>query len=309
MDRENLNNPKEHGNDEIDLVDLFMIVWKRKILIAAITVLAVFAAAGISMFIPEIYEISAIIDPAKDSEGKPVEKPQAIRANIINGAFNAAIAESLKLDQNEIPEFIADIPEETDLLILSTENSDPKQGIDVLNELLIQIETDIQQKMEIQIQDIMRSIKQAQVERDLFDEQTEIIKNKIAETKLTVAQWEKQRNKALAGPKSEAIEVLLYSNEIQDRQAFLNLLQEKLLEYTNQKNWSIQGINKLEIELANIKATNIKKKPTSSQGPVKPNKMLIIALAFVIGLMSSLFLAFVLEFINKVREQNKYRVK
>ena len=61
----------EMPEDEINLLDLWRVIWKRRKLIGTFAVMMVLATATISMFLPDIYQSRAVIVPVttKDSGG------------------------------------------------------------------------------------------------------------------------------------------------------------------------------------------------------------------------------------------------
>ena len=120
-----------------------------------------------------------------------------------------------------------------------------------------------------------------------------------------MTELEKERKIALAAPKGDAMAVLLYSNEIQNQQIYLNSLQDKSALILNKKNQMALKINNIQLKLAGIKGTNINKPPTVPEKPIKPKKMLIVALAAILGLMGGAMLAFFAEFMTKVRQQQQ----
>jgi LPS O-antigen subunit length determinant protein (WzzB/FepE family) len=60
--------PCHCDNDEIELFELFVVLWKRKRIIFAITIVATVAAVIISSILPKIYYVDAIIQPGKDTD-------------------------------------------------------------------------------------------------------------------------------------------------------------------------------------------------------------------------------------------------
>ncbi|EFK06509.1 chain length determinant protein [delta proteobacterium NaphS2] len=64
-----------------------------------------------------------------------------------------------------------------------------------------------------------------------------------------------------------------------------------------------EEINQLEIKRNDVENIQIRKEPTASIGPVKPNKKLNIALALVVGIFLSVFLAFFLEALSKRKSE------
>ena len=69
MDNNNLSQPQEHYDDEIDLRELFGVLWAGKIKIIAIT--AVFAIASViySLSVPNQYKATALLAPTQSDGG------------------------------------------------------------------------------------------------------------------------------------------------------------------------------------------------------------------------------------------------
>jgi uncharacterized protein involved in exopolysaccharide biosynthesis len=293
------------AEDEINLVDLFLILWKRKTMIIGLTILLTVAAAGISFILPKVYEVTTMIEPGKDSEGQVVENPQAIRENILGGAYDLMISERLGLPLNEIPQFKVSVPKLTDLVKISVESSEPRQAVQVLQELLVGITKDIQAGLDIEIKKTQNEIRETQMKDGFLLDQISLLKEQIAQVVFKMTELEKERKKALAAPKGDAMAVLLYSNEIQNQQIYLNDLQEKLANTLNKKSQIALQIDNVQLKLSGIKGTNINKPPSVPEKTIKPKKTLIVALAAMLGLMGGVMLAFFAEFIAKVRKQQQ----
>ena len=149
---------------------------------------------------------------------------------------------------------------------------------------------------------------------------------------------EKQQKKTLAQKReeSDAISLLLYSNEVQNNFRYYNTLDEKLsIEKITQENLKLlvkekEGeikqldtqiekilidIDKIKNDIENINSqisllnqgkaridyTRLIKEPTSSIYPVFPRRKLIVLSAAILGLMISALVAFFIEY-NKNRE-------
>ncbi|MBC2742002.1 MAG: hypothetical protein HGJ93_02870 [Desulfosarcina sp.] len=293
---------RQIADDEIDLVDLFLIIWKRKMMIIAVTLLLTVAAAGISFIMPKVYEVVAILEPGKDAEGKLVENPQSIRENILGGAYNEIVAEKLKISLDEIPKFKASVPKETDLVKISIESDEPQQAVAILQKLLTNISDRIQVQLEIKRELVENEIKIAIVEEKLFPEQIQFVEDLIQKAKQKIMELENSRKRTLPS-NEDSMAMLLFLNEIQNQQVFLNTLQGKLITLQKQKDKAKIDISSLRLKLAGIKGTNINKQPTIPDKPIKPKKTLIVALAFILGLMGGIMLAFLAEFMTKVRQQ------
>lgn len=56
--------------DEINLLELWGVIWRGRKLIVALTMIAALLAAGVSLLLPNIYRAEALLAPAQQDEGK-----------------------------------------------------------------------------------------------------------------------------------------------------------------------------------------------------------------------------------------------
>jgi uncharacterized protein involved in exopolysaccharide biosynthesis len=63
------NQANEIKDDEVDLLDYWRVIWRGKRLIILIVVVSVFTTAFISLFMPNIYQATAVITPVNPSAG------------------------------------------------------------------------------------------------------------------------------------------------------------------------------------------------------------------------------------------------
>lgn len=290
-------------DDEIDLVELFLILWKRKWMIVIVTLLFTVAAAGISLVMPKVYAVTAILEPGKDAEGKVVENPEAIRENIIGGSYDREISEKLRIDLDQIPEFKVTVPKNTDLVKITIESTSPDQAVEILNSLITKLTTNIEKKLDVKKQLLINDLMAAQAEKDLYPDQIAQNENLIKATKDKISELESARKKNVLGADNDSMAILLYLNEIQNQQVFLNSLYQRASELKAGEDKTQLKIEELKIKQSSIAGTNINKYPSVPEKPIKPKKTLIVALAFVLGFMGSIMLTFIAEFINKVRQQ------
>jgi len=291
--------------DEIDLVQLFQILWKHKTMIIAITSLLTIAAIGVSFMMPKVYKVTAILEPGRDAEGKVFVSSQAIRENILGGAYDEQVAKQLGLPLSDLSDIKVSVPNETDLVKISIESSKPHQAVQILRELLDDVTSDMQERLDIEIKKTKNSIKNAQIEDNFLLTKSHLIREQIAQIQLKMTDLERQRKKALASPKDNAMAVLLYSNEIQDQQVYLNSLQGKMAEVLNKKNKMAAKIDNIKLSLAGIKGSNINKEPSIPNKPIKPKKLLIVVSVFILALIGSVMLVFFSELISMVRQKEQ----
>ena len=152
--------------EEINLYELFQVIWKRRFLIAVICLVSTLSAGIISFVLPPVYGISAIITPGffeknKEGENVYVDSPDNISVAIGSGSYDTEIIQSLKLD----PEIYAgelgfDVkrPKKSDLITINYNSEDTDLGKKILGELLNQLDQVYSEKVELKKEKLDRSI-------------------------------------------------------------------------------------------------------------------------------------------------------
>lgn len=294
---------EQHLEDEIDLIDILRILWERKVMIITFALLLAIAAGVAVMLLPPVYQITAIVEPAKDAEGKSVEMPESIRENILGGAYDGQLIEKNNLSVGDYPDWRVQIPKGTTLLKISLESAKPDLAVSLLNDLLTLISTRLEGRLQVGKQGIENEIKLTKI---MHKSQLESIKLLTAQTRETagkIGELETARKNALASRSSDAMSVLLYSNEIQSQQIYLNNLQLKLQQAGQDVDVSTIAVDNARLKLTQIKSTNINKAPSVPPKPVRPKKALIVVLGGILGLVGGVVLAFCVEFVGKVRRR------
>lgn len=294
--------------EEIELIDLFRILWKRRKLILLGTLVLSIGAAGISLLLPKIYEVSTIIEPGirpiADANGQivseiPVVTPDALREGILGGAYEGRIKENLKVTSADYPKIRVFTPKNTLLVNISMESSKPEQALAILNELVSLVSGDIQETLESERSKIQNEIKLAEINEQSLAEKIKMVEKQLIGITAKIQDHEKNRLKSLASRSSDAMSVLLYSNEIQSQQIYLNSLQEKLMNLEAEAQGSVVKSENLRLKLSLIKSTRLIKPPTAPEKPVKPKKALIVVLASLLGLMGMTLLTFLVEYFER----------
>jgi LPS O-antigen subunit length determinant protein (WzzB/FepE family) len=78
--------------DEINLLQYFQVIWRKKFLIIAICLIAVIAAAIISYIMPPVYRVTASVilgwlSMTSDGKGMYVDSVENVKALIEDGVF------------------------------------------------------------------------------------------------------------------------------------------------------------------------------------------------------------------------------
>lgn len=332
----------EYFEDEIELIDILRVLWKRKYLIIGGTIVCGLIAAIISFNMSKIYSIDMVLRPGVLSFGEQgkniyIDSPQNIKALIDSGTFNNNILNYLnEIKMENIPkklEFKVNIIKDSDTIKVLYETDDIKQGMVIQNrisnllletyrELVQYFKNEYEMKLDIlkseldyikvTIQSYKRNVKNIEKRIDELMPEIELIKN-------NTANLIRERDKLLSkNPKeNDILSALLYSNTIQQNLQLSNRYQDEINNYKQKKENELQKIDLSEKEIENklngtknlqFKKDNIQniqflQPAASSLYPVKPKKMLIIVLAAVLGLFLMLFLCFFLEFVSRYKQK------
>lgn len=102
------------------------------------------------------------------------------------------------------------------------------------------------------------------------------------------------------GSNVDRLSLLIYTNIIQQNMAHYNDLNKQLGEVLTNIEIMKSEMGSLKIKRESMENIKLIQPPQSSLYPIKPKKILNITLAFVIGLIISVILAFFLEYIHKM---------
>jgi uncharacterized protein involved in exopolysaccharide biosynthesis len=349
---------------EIELIDYLNIVWKRKWFIIIATLSCIALTTLISLLLPKNWEIDMIIQPSKflvQAESGQFEEvftvdPKQIAGLINQGSYNKFIASELKLDIAKFPKLRAENLRDTKLVRFSLREKNIEMSRSILNLIYDQLKKDFDRKIDVEIKAIDTKIETAEndikikllgisskeIEKSRTKEQTLSAENrqKISEersnniilemktVKERIDGIEKQQRDTLLNKKegTEALGLLLYSNEVQRNLQYYNALDEKLsmekVTYENlnlvikENNETIKELNnqiekikneiekyKIDIELLKEKKqridyTKLVKEPTTSPHPVSPKTALNFFMSGLLGLILFTMLAFLFEYIE-----------
>ncbi|MGB8951770.1 MAG: Wzz/FepE/Etk N-terminal domain-containing protein [Candidatus Aminicenantales bacterium] len=359
----------EPYENEVELMDYLNVIWKRKWLIIIPTFFLAIAAGVVSFLQPPQWEVDAIIQPSKfftQTEAGQFEEvvivdPKQIAGQINQETYNMLISAELNIDSREFPKLKSENLRDTKLIRVSVRDNNVTKGKDILTSLFRHLKRELDQKIDVEMKGIDTKIASAEndVKKKNIDIQSkEIDISKIkqeslsAQNKLKISEErfnniitemkavkeridaiEKQQRNALSERKegSDAISLLLYSNEIQQNFRYYNTLDEKLstekitqenlMQFIREKEQEIKqlknqieklhneidGIHNenelLEMQKNRIDYAKLVKEPTASINPVAPRKKVNVAIAGVVGLFMFTILAFFIEHVSKQQQK------
>jgi uncharacterized protein involved in exopolysaccharide biosynthesis len=270
--------------ETIDLRELFAVLKRRKKLIGSVTALFILLVLTYIFIAKPIYEVRADIELAQINK-KSVQETETIKHKIevmydVNNKNKKIIYPRISA---------LNLPKKTsNILTISAQGYDNITSKDKLQDAIDYINT-------IQNKDIDNYIK--------------IQKKKLSLTQRDIEQTEKlmitlntylsnYTNKLLNISKEDAALAAIYSIEIGKKESERNALTSKIYALNNTINTIEQSISPLNIKrMALIGTIQI------SDKPIKPKKLLIFIVAFITGLMLSVFLAFFMEFLDNTKRK------
>jgi uncharacterized protein involved in exopolysaccharide biosynthesis len=255
--------------DEIDLKELIKTILKYKKFIFVFTLLITFLSAVYVFLKTPVYEINTDIQVGYISNKKIyLIDPQAVKLYIKNNFDNS------NNDKIKYPKVEVNLTKGTrNILNLKIDTFSNKEGLDYLNKILSAIHKKEDKKLNIYIKNIKSQIK-------ILQNHSNNLKNKI-----------KILEKQLKITKDPDIYKIILNSIFQNQKEIVSTQ----LKITNLQN---------QISPVNITKTQIIGKIIQHDHPIKPKKKLIITVAFITGLILSIFLVFFIEFIKSFKEEN-----
>lgn len=291
---------KQQVDDEIVLIDILLILWKRKIMIFSMTLLLIVVAGTVSMILPRIYNITAIIELGRGADGVPVVRPEEIKETIVSGVYDAQLKIAFNLSADKFPNWQVHILQNPSLLKVSVGSDNPDRTVQILNKLLTLVSERIDKRVQEEKRILENNVKLKEIKKKWMLEQIKLLRAQLLDTTEKFEGLEKAGNRIkLASRLSEAKSVLRYSDQVRRQQQYLNKLQLKLKKTEEKFDAAAIVIDNAQIKYEKIKHTIIRKSPTVPNRPVKPRKILILSLALVFGLMFSILMAFLVEYIQR----------
>jgi LPS O-antigen subunit length determinant protein (WzzB/FepE family) len=327
--------------EEVNLMEYFLILWKRRWLIIIPTAILILAAGIAGFLSAPVWEVDALILPSKflaqTQQGQFTEvlavEPKQVASQINQDSYISLLAGELGMNIRTFPKIRAENLRDTKLIRISVRVRDVDQGRRILALLFDKLKADFDRKIEVEIANNQSEIKAQESQKDITKQEilAEENKLKISEdrargiarelksVKTQVDQIDAELKDAIKEkrPGIDAVALLLYSNEVQNNLRYYDMLEERLsAERITREDLRLSVRRKTEalkqldanIELLEEKKQRIEyarlvKPPTPSNAPVSPRKARNILLAGVLGIVLFGFLALFLESVEKTKNR------
>jgi len=331
------------ADDEIDLLDIWKVLWHRRFLILVVTVLFTAAAAANAFFSPGIYETKVSIAPSSDLgvglflaeitsiipdetisptpatvyksvlknlQDRTVQAQFWAESEIVKWVNSGNGPHSVNWSENWFMQNLSvkfpQSKKRNQQVSVSLSGGDPDVIAEVLNDFISYLDDFFGRE----VCDNLK-LKIAEKKRAIEVEIGVLRKNAERNSKRQIAQLSEQ--KAIA-EKLKIIElpqdlanIPLYARGVNALQTEIDILQQRKNSDLFSKELSVLQVQ-LEsidnVDFSNVKISALQaEKALVPRQPQKPKQQLIVALGVVLGLMIGVFIAFLMNFIKNMRQK------
>lgn len=314
--------------DEIDLVELFKTLLKKKWFIIIFTSIITLVAIIYAYMKTPIYEVKTLIEIGSykidTSTLNSTSTSDVIldKANDLSRKLNIIFIDTLKNDKDRESLITSiSIPKlATNFIEIKAESISNELAINELNKVITYVQkkhalilSDIKKDREIEINNIDTQIKNIQTkDLEFLNEEIELAINNLRtyknDRKEIVDNIKEQKK---LNPTLAALSLI----EKRDLNTEIRLLEKDIIELKGKKNKLLTtGINDLIEEKSRLESmlfpynymnSEIVGKIITNDYPIKPKKKLIVVVAFVTGFILSIFLVFFIEFIQNIKRNEE----
>jgi len=320
-----MENRRVIEEDEIDLVELFKTLVKRKWFIVIFTMAVTVLAVVYAYMKTPIYEVKALVEIGSykvDNNNNNNNRILLDNATQLVRKLNVIFIDIVKNEKDRESKISSiSIPKKAKNFIeIKSESISNELAIKEIQKVITYIQSkhkrvlsDIKKNRELEIKNIDMQIENIKTkELGFLEEEIKLAQDNISKYKkdLNEIKIEIKSQKKL-NPTFAALSLM----EKRDLNVQVRTLEKSIIKLKVQKNRLLtSGINQL-IERKNIlesmllpynyKNSEVVGKIITNDYPIKPKKKLIVVVAFVTGFILSIFLVFFLEFIRSMKEESK----
>jgi len=265
--------------DEVILYDYIKVISKRKWLIIIGTFACILTAGLVSLSLPRTYE--AVLDLKIGKVwGTPIEDPHLVSQKLTSEALLARVIEKLDLEissQGLKGAVRTSVLHDSLVRLLARANT-PQKATEVVNAVANLVVEEHQDRYERVMTPYY------QYEKDLAA-QIKKVENNISAMEATLSHLQKD-------PQTNAPTVILLQAQLEEKEA-------RLVGFVRE----LRDVHISNYSLMKSSMTQVENPPVKPESPVSPRKKRIVLIAGVLGGIVALFMAFFLEYLEKMREE------
>lgn len=333
--------PPYYYEDEINLVDLWLVLVRRRNVVISTAALIVMAGLLYVLLISPSYQYTTSIEIGSRINGNSqvlIESPETLLAKMEEGYVPLARQKYLveHSERDSVPKIDSRIPKGSQIIVL--ESTGPESEIAMHKTVqqavvdmvlhdhsrivdVVRKETEIlQNKAKAKLEELQDAATLNRAREKRLSDVTVLLTTQVAEVRADLQRA--MANREQAGKKiateSKVMILLMLDSEIQQHRQHLARLEERLqVAIADQRDALTKALGdnrraqrnqrdtiaKLEIQLANLRETRALLPLMRSPEPSGPGGSLIMVLSLIVGLLLGVFAAFFAEFLAKVRSQ------
>ncbi|SCZ67410.1 Wzz/FepE/Etk N-terminal domain-containing protein [Thiohalomonas denitrificans] len=314
---ESLPEFQRYADNENGLVDLWLILVRRRLLIAAVALF--FGGLGVAFALvkSQEYSYSTTIEIGNrlvKDDVRPVEPPEAVQAKIETSHLPMILQQYRQVDPDaNTYEFTARIPRSSRIVVLEAKGPLEKKEtyLALLSSVVQKVQEDHQRikneaekEMEIRRERIASTLASLESEEQLLkreakrmEEVRALLERQVGEIHPTSAETNQNRVAAVNQTDTDlsAMTMMLLNNEIR-------VTRDRLMDNLRAQSEQRDEMSKLEIERINFEETRALVPPMQSLDPIGLDRKVIIVVSLIFGLMAGVFAAFFASFLSQVRK-------
>jgi uncharacterized protein involved in exopolysaccharide biosynthesis len=332
---------KEYIEEEIDLRELFRIIWDKRLFVIIFTAIITFMALLYVFIKTPVYEVKSVvrigyIGTSLVEDSNIIEKKLRLIFNVDN---KQTITKEKAIVSN-----ISAVKKVDNFLEISTQAFSNKKALEKNKEVVSFLQNEYKYKIDEYILKTNLDIKNLEEEKKYIQNVTKkekqekinsllnidlvSIENKLKFNKEKLIQYQSNINEILKRKKISDTQNMLSAMEMLNYQSLILNIQNEIENLTKEKQNLLNTIipnlkrslefdikDKLsrvedKINLAKLNLSNKKANNSEIVGdilvddnPIKPKKVLIIVVAFVTGFILAIFIVFLMQFISGFRKE------
>ena len=326
--------------DEINLVDLWLVLAKRKKLILATIIAFSILGVAAALLLPKNYAYRTTIEIGTRLEGERtvlIEGVESVLAKVKETYIPLAqhLYRENNSDDDKLYDIKASIPRKSQIIVLASKGKEAMAKtyktihiavvgglklnhariLDVIRNNLTLEKNKAERDLEAKVQ--WEKISAAELKR--VDISAGLARKQIKETGSLIKSAKQNRTKAVREARDEAraMTLLMLDNEVQQNRTRMARLEERLyvnlagkrdnlekqLDDSKRSQLNIRdNIARIKLQITNLQETRAVEPAMQSIRPIGMGRRALVVLVAVLGMFIAIFGAFFLEFLNKVRK-------
>lgn len=330
---------QQHIDEEVSLIDMWLIMVRHKLLILGITVIFTAIGVGVALIKSKVYNYSSSIEIGSRIVGDTIsliESPETVMAKLEKVYIPHVLSEYEKDHESDdsVPDITAQIPKGSQLIVLSGNSATGMESIysDLYQKIISRLQQDHGRVFDLLRNDLNNQIGMLEGDiKQLGDQQQDVeakilrlsdveklTRKEIEELGRLLAEAERSKASAMGEVRdaSQGMTMLMIMDDMQSKRMRLSYLEREskfelvnerdelkisLADIDRQRREKVGQLENLKLQLTNIQETRMMAPPMRSLKPTGTQGIVIAVLAVVLGVMIGVLAAFFAEFVRKAR--------